>query len=439
MIAPRLTIGLVVFNGERYLAEAIESIRAQTFTDFQLLVFDNASTDSTPEIVQRAAAADPRIRHIRHRENIGALANFIAAVEAADTPLFCWATHDDRRTPECLSTLISELDADPGIDLAACAARDLDPDGSPRAIRTETQSLERLASGAASKRLLAFLKCCPCTPVYGVFRTDAIRRQVPVLKSLARDGGGNIFGGDAVFFAAFLREHSMALSSRPMLLFRRGGISHDTARFKTLRGLLASLGEFNRALAAELAKSRTGWLDRQRLTWARNRLCLRLLLRSHLRGLLLDHLAAALGMQSFKERLHVRLQKPWRRLRSRLEQLPPNSKVVLFGAGKHTRRCLPLLQRVCPRHIRIVAVCDDMAPAVEPVGTLDLIDPSMLQAVGPAVLLVSTDTYEAAMANRARQIAPASARVWCIYDLSLEGAVTPPRERSPHAQPLQRA
>ncbi len=73
---PRVSIGLPVFNGERFVAEAIDSILAQTFTDFELIVSDNASTDRTEEICRQYAEKDERIRYVRNRENYGAAFNF---------------------------------------------------------------------------------------------------------------------------------------------------------------------------------------------------------------------------------------------------------------------------------------------------------------------------------------------------------------------------
>ena len=72
---PRVSFGLPVYNGERYLEEAIESILAQTFEDFELVISDNASTDGTEEICRRYADKDDRIRYSRNTTNIGGMNN----------------------------------------------------------------------------------------------------------------------------------------------------------------------------------------------------------------------------------------------------------------------------------------------------------------------------------------------------------------------------
>ncbi len=74
--APLVSIGIPVYNGGKYLEETLDSILNQTFTDFEVIVSDNASTDNTREIVEAYAAKDPRVRYYRNAENIGAAPNY---------------------------------------------------------------------------------------------------------------------------------------------------------------------------------------------------------------------------------------------------------------------------------------------------------------------------------------------------------------------------
>ena len=64
--SPRLSIGLPVYNGERFLAQALECLLAQTFRDFELVISDNASTDRTSEICYAYVQRDPRVRYVRN-------------------------------------------------------------------------------------------------------------------------------------------------------------------------------------------------------------------------------------------------------------------------------------------------------------------------------------------------------------------------------------
>jgi glycosyltransferase involved in cell wall biosynthesis len=92
---PKVSIGLPVFNGESFLQESLESLLGQTYEDFELIISDNASTDSTPDIVAKYKALDPRIRYFRQPRNIGASENFLFVLSQARAELFMWASHDD--------------------------------------------------------------------------------------------------------------------------------------------------------------------------------------------------------------------------------------------------------------------------------------------------------------------------------------------------------
>ena len=91
----QLSIGLPVYNGARYLAQAVESLLGQTFTDFQLLLCDNASTDATADICRDFVRRDRRVRHLQSDRNRGAAWNFNRAFRHADSPYFKWACCDD--------------------------------------------------------------------------------------------------------------------------------------------------------------------------------------------------------------------------------------------------------------------------------------------------------------------------------------------------------
>jgi glycosyltransferase involved in cell wall biosynthesis len=112
---PQLTIGLPVHNGEDYLEPALESLLAQSYSDFELIVRDNGSTDSTPDVCQAYARRDRRVVYQRNECNIGAAANFNLVVDLARSPYFAWANHDDLWAPtyfeRCLSLLASQPSA----------------------------------------------------------------------------------------------------------------------------------------------------------------------------------------------------------------------------------------------------------------------------------------------------------------------------------------
>jgi|GEM_PF-1210358 glycosyltransferase involved in cell wall biosynthesis len=113
-----LTVAVPVFNGEADLDAALWNIRRQTESDFSIVVYDNASTDATPQIAARHAGEDPRIRVVRRPENIGLVPNFVAAVRDATTEFFAWHAVDDIWSADYVAELRKLLRARPDAWLA---------------------------------------------------------------------------------------------------------------------------------------------------------------------------------------------------------------------------------------------------------------------------------------------------------------------------------
>ncbi len=104
---PAVSIGMPVYNGAKYIREALDSLLAQSFTDFELIISDNASADETQAICEAYAARDTRIRYVRQPENQGGVPNFLYVLRAARGEFFMWAAHDDIWAPNWLETLIA--------------------------------------------------------------------------------------------------------------------------------------------------------------------------------------------------------------------------------------------------------------------------------------------------------------------------------------------
>ncbi|HEY0239122.1 MAG TPA: glycosyltransferase family 2 protein [Friedmanniella sp.] len=116
--APRLTLGLPVYNGERFLAESLDALLAQTFADFELIISDNASADGTRAIAEAYAERDPRVRYVRHPVNRGSTFNHNFVIHEARGELFKWVSDDDLYAPELLQRCIEALDARPEVTVA---------------------------------------------------------------------------------------------------------------------------------------------------------------------------------------------------------------------------------------------------------------------------------------------------------------------------------
>jgi glycosyltransferase involved in cell wall biosynthesis len=128
---PKVSIGLPVYNGEKFVAAALDSLLAQTFPDFELIISDNASTDRTSEICREYAGRDMRIRYVRHEVNGGAPWNFNEAFRLARGQYFKWHAADDLCAPTFLERCVAVLNADPSIALCYPRTMVIDTDANP--------------------------------------------------------------------------------------------------------------------------------------------------------------------------------------------------------------------------------------------------------------------------------------------------------------------
>ncbi len=112
-MSARVSLAMPIYNGERYVEETIRAILAQDFTDFELIITDNGSTDRTEEICRGFAARDPRIRYIRNARNLGASANYNLGLSLATGEFFKWCAHDDLISRNCIGALVRALEQDP--------------------------------------------------------------------------------------------------------------------------------------------------------------------------------------------------------------------------------------------------------------------------------------------------------------------------------------
>ncbi len=171
--APRVVIGVPVYNGENYLREALGSIANQTLTDFKVIISDNASTDSTPDICREFVEKDSRFTYYRQPENIGGAPNFNFVFQPGDAPYFKWAAHDDIMTPDYLRQCVELLDRDSNLSIAHSRSITIDHQG--KSIGNYDQQL-RLNGEQPSDRFWQILWVVHYTEVFGVMRSEMIAK-----------------------------------------------------------------------------------------------------------------------------------------------------------------------------------------------------------------------------------------------------------------------
>ena len=177
---PLVSIGMPLYNAERHLAEALDSLLAQDYSNFEVLISDNASSDATESICRAYAARDPRISYQRSDRNLGAVWNFNRVFDLGRGKYFMWAAHDDVRAPQYLSRCTAQLEADPQAVLCCTGIRLIDDDG--KAVQPWIEVI-RPVGPTVGARVKQIARARFWWDVYGLARSSVLaqtRRAQPV-------------------------------------------------------------------------------------------------------------------------------------------------------------------------------------------------------------------------------------------------------------------
>jgi hypothetical protein len=168
---PTVSVCLPVYNGEKYVREAITSILEQTFEDFELIISDNASTDGTGAICRDAASRDGRVRYYLSEVNRGLAWNHNNAFALARGRYVAWIGHDDRMGSDYIRRCVEALERDAGAVLAFTGFNYIDAEGSvTKRPLAENPALSDRPSG----RFLGIMYEKGCHPIYGVMRREIL-------------------------------------------------------------------------------------------------------------------------------------------------------------------------------------------------------------------------------------------------------------------------
>jgi hypothetical protein len=176
--SPMLSVGMGVYNAQTFLAKALDSILGQTFTDFELLLSDNASTDATESTCRDYARRDSRIRYSRNAKNMGAGWNFHRVYTMATGRYYKQAAHDDFCEPTFFETCIRALEEDPGLTVAYAKTRVVDIHG--EFIEDYECPLRTDCEDPVTRFEDLVLIGHRCFQVFGIHRMSALRRLPPM-------------------------------------------------------------------------------------------------------------------------------------------------------------------------------------------------------------------------------------------------------------------
>lgn len=203
-----VSVGMPVYNGERWITEAIDSVLAQTYSNLELLISDNASTDATERICREFAERDSRVRYHRNPRNIGLNDNYTRVFELASGKYFKWASSNDICAPRLIEACVGPLETDRDVVLCYSKTRILGGgselgDAYEDDLGSDAPPCERM------KHLLENIRLN--NAINGVIRAEPLRRTGLI---------GDYFSSDVVLLAE-LALHGRIVQVPEELFFRR--------------------------------------------------------------------------------------------------------------------------------------------------------------------------------------------------------------------------
>ena len=174
---PRVSIGIPVFNGEKYIAETLDSILSQTYENFELIISDNASTDNTKKICLEYSNSDNRVHYHHNEKNIGGPNNYNRVFALSSSEYFKWAAYDDVLAPEYLKKCVAVLDNDASIIGCHCRTGRIDQNGTFLGYYNK-DLLKKIDSPKPHERFRDLIGLYyTTTPFHAVYRTNLFKRS----------------------------------------------------------------------------------------------------------------------------------------------------------------------------------------------------------------------------------------------------------------------
>jgi glycosyltransferase involved in cell wall biosynthesis len=188
---PKVSVGMPVYNGEKYLNQALNSICNQDFGDFELIISDNASTDGTQEICKTYAAKDGRIRYFRNEKNIGAVPNYRKVFELSRGEFFKWFAHDDVCHPSFLRRCVETLEgAPPSVALVYPRCDLIDEFG--KVLGHASDHVDTRSKRPHQRLGRVIRRASYAYPIWGLIRSECLRKTALM---------GSVWYGDRLLLA----------------------------------------------------------------------------------------------------------------------------------------------------------------------------------------------------------------------------------------------
>ncbi len=210
---------MTVYNGERFLEEAVNSLINQSYTNWELYISDDNSTDNSSIICREYADKDSRIIYYKQEKNIGMFPNFEFVLNKANLPYFMWASQDDLWEKDFVKTCVKNIE-DKKIDIATTVVADVDSYG--RNLR-ELNEMAKLSGKPSMKQIIKYILqpeiLGKCNLMYSVFKTKAIKKVWEIYPQRM------VWGSDYHFSLAIVSHFEIFIDKNILFKKRLGGFS----------------------------------------------------------------------------------------------------------------------------------------------------------------------------------------------------------------------
>jgi glycosyltransferase involved in cell wall biosynthesis len=225
---PLVSIGMPVYNGEKYIRRALDSLLMQDYEDFELIISDNASDDETVKICEEYAKKDRRASLFENPQNMGMIYNLGRVLELAHGEFFMWAACDDYQDSNYISALLGEISGSDHFELSCPRVVKVTPDNTRKAIHGfPERDILKLDVMSRNRVLMASTQSAW---VYGLFRTASLR---PVYSKIAQTG--LVWAADHLIILSFLLNQSITGTNRTTLYQTKTGLSAQLYKPKSAR------------------------------------------------------------------------------------------------------------------------------------------------------------------------------------------------------------
>ena len=228
--SPLVSIGMPVYNGKLFLCQALDSLLAQDYVNFELIISDNASTDGTQEICKEYVERDNRVRYYRNKVNMGATWNGNRVFELSTGKYFMWGSHDDYWDSKYINTCLQTLKTSKNIVLAGTICRSIDSDTNQ--LRFVDKGFSTIGLNP-SQRFIRYKSIIHSGShiggiFYGLYKKDVLSKTMPVRKVIAAD---HLLLAELSLMGEFITVQ------KPMFFKRWGGASSSIKKIAAVIGI----------------------------------------------------------------------------------------------------------------------------------------------------------------------------------------------------------